>query len=163
VPARDIAPLRSLRIGSDGVVAVVILALCAAVYAATWQFDTVSAFISQGMGPETFPRLVLGVIAGLAVLLAIQSRTQREPSHEKVPAMVLYTAAALVGFMLATLVLGMLASMALIVVGLGCLWGERRPVLLAGSAALLCVAIWAVFVRGFGVPLPTGLLGRLFS
>jgi len=43
-------------------------------------------------------------------------------------------------------------------VGVGYLWGERRHWLLFLSAILLTAAIWAVFVKGFGIPLPKGLL-----
>jgi putative tricarboxylic transport membrane protein len=159
VPARI-----SLRQTSpDRLAAIAILALCAGVYAATWHFDTVSAVISQGMGPEAFPRLVIGVIAVLAVLLALRPRHRGGVDAEPIAPMVLYTTAALLGFMIAVPVLGMLPSMALLIVGLGRLWGERHLLRLAGAAAFLSVAIWAVFVRGLGVPLPGGLLRQLVS
>lgn len=163
MPAETSAPARAWRPNADRAAAIAILVLCAAVYAATWTFDTVSAVISQGMGPEAFPRLVIGVIAVLAVLLGVQSKDATGPRAEPVPPMVPYTAAVLFVFMLVIPALGMLPAMALVAVCLGRLWGERHVWRLAVAAALLCAAVWAVFVRGFGVQLASGLLGRLFS
>ena len=42
-------------------------------------------------------------------------------------------------------------------VALGYLWGERRAWLVLLVAAIVTTAIWAVFVRGFGVQMPGGL------
>ena len=39
------------------------------------------------------------------------------------------------------------------------LWGERRHWLVVLVAAATTAALWAVFVRGFGIPLPKGVFG----
>jgi hypothetical protein len=151
------------RLHADVYVGTAVLAFSALVFAATYGFDSVSAVISQGMGPEAFPRLVLTVMGVLGALLAAQARRREPSASEPVPAMVAYTALALVGFMLLTAVAGMIGSMFVLIVAMGRLWGERRLLRLCTAAALLCLAIWAVFVRGFGIPLPGGVAARLIS
>ena len=140
---------------ANRVAAAAVIAIAVALFAATFWFDKMPEGITRGFGAELFPRLVLGTIAVMAVVLAITS-----PGGEAlppIPAMVYWTAAALLVFMGLVPVVGMLPAMALFLLGLGYLWGERRYWLLVLSAALMTGVIWAVFVRGFGVQLPKGL------
>ncbi|HEX2115369.1 MAG TPA: tripartite tricarboxylate transporter TctB family protein [Alphaproteobacteria bacterium] len=153
------APLR--RPHADLIVGIAVVVFAAIIYAATFTFDQAAFEMSGGMGPETFPRLVLGVIAALGAALAWRSRRRPPEPSEPVPAIVVYTGCLLFGFMLVTALVGMLAAMFLLVVALGLLWGERRIGVLCLSGAGMCAAIWAVFVRGLGVPLPSGILGPL--
>ena len=60
-------------------------------------------------------------------------------------------------FMALVPVIGMLAAMFLFAAGLGWLWGERRFGFLISTSLFLSAAIWAVFAKGFRVPLPGGL------
>jgi hypothetical protein len=136
--------------------------LAAIVYAATYSFDDAPFEMSGGMGAETFPRLVLGVIGALGAGLAWRSRRRRPEASEPVTPMVVYTALLLGGFMLANALAGMLPAMFALVVALGMLWGERRIFFLCCLGAAMSLAIWAVFVRGLAVPLPGGMLGSLF-
>ena len=112
--------------------------------------------ITRGFGAELFPRMVLGTIVALAVLLAIMPASN--PPLPRIPPMVWYSGASLLAFMALVPVAGMLPAMFVYLVGVGYLWGERRHWLLFLSAILLTAAIWAVFVKGFGIPLPKGLL-----
>jgi putative tricarboxylic transport membrane protein len=148
---------------ADALVGIAAIVFCVLVYAATYAFDDVSPVISQGMGPEAFPRLVLAVMALLGALLVWQSRAREPDVPEPVPAMVIYTTLLFLGFMLGIALVGMLASMFLLAVAMGRLWGERRLLSLCAAAAVLCLAIWGIFVRGFSVPLPGGLAARLIS
>jgi putative tricarboxylic transport membrane protein len=161
-PAGTGASLRR-RVHTDVPIGAVIVAFCALVFAATFGFETVPDAFAMGMGPEAFPRLVLVVMALLAVFLGWQAHARPAEARERVPPMVLYTGLALVAFVLLTDLVGMLGAGFLLVVGLGRLWGERRLVPLTASAALLCAAIWLVFVRIFGITLPAGLVGALWS
>ena len=72
--------------------------------------------------------------------------------------MVWYSGAALLLFMAIVPVIGMLPAMFVFLLALGYLWGERRHLVLVSSAVLLTAAIWGIFVKGFGVQLPKGLL-----
>jgi hypothetical protein len=66
-----------------------------------------------GMGPEVFPRLLLGVLVFLAALLAFVARGKHDEAREPIPAMVSWTTA----------------------------------------------FIYLLFVKGFAIPLPRGLIG----
>jgi hypothetical protein len=137
------------------VAAAAIIAVAAALFALTFGFEKMPEGLSGGFGAEAFPRLVLGVIAALAVLLFVTG-AESEP-RARIPAMVYYTAGSLLAFMALVPLIGMLGAMFVFLLGLGYLWGERRPWLLLVVSAALMAVIWAVFVRGFAVQLPQGL------
>jgi len=136
--------------------AAVVAAIAVALFAATYWFEQMPEGITRGFGAEAFPRLVLGTILALAALLTVVSPTGE--ALPRIPAMVWYSGAALVAFMAVVPVAGMLPSMFLFLLALGYLWGERGHWLLLLNAALLTAIIWAIFVKGFGVQLPKGVL-----
>ncbi len=131
------------------------IAVAAMLFALTFGFEKLPAGLVGGFGAEAFPRLVLGVIAALAVLLFVAG-PQSEP-QTRIPAMVYYTAGALLAFMALVALLGMLGAMFVFLIGLGYLWGERRAWLLLLVSALVMAAIWGVFIKGFAVQVPQGL------
>lgn len=143
---------------SDRRVALAVLAAAAGIFALTYGFDEVPAALMQGLGAELFPRLVLAVIALLALVMAW--RGGGAPA-EAMPPAVWGTAAVLVAATLAIDLVGLLAVGFAVTVGLGRLWGERRLPLLAAAAAGLILALWLVFVRLLGVVLPRGALGEM--
>lgn len=132
-----------------------VIAIAAALFAGTFWFDQMPEGITRGFGAELFPRMVLGTIIALAVLLAITPASN--PPLPRIPPMVWYSGASLLAFMALVPVAGMLPAMLVFLVALGYLWGERRHWLLFLSAILMIAAIWAVFVKGFGVQLPQGV------
>ena len=138
------------------VAAAAVIAIAVALFAATFWFEQMPEGITRGFGAELFPRMVLGTIVALAALLAFQSGSG-EPLP-RIPAMVWYSGASLLAFMALVPVAGMLPAMFLFLLGLGYLWGERRHGLVLLSAAIMIAVIWGIFVRGFGVQLPKGLL-----
>jgi hypothetical protein len=140
---------------ANRIAAAAVIAVAAVLFALTFWFEKLPAGLAGGFGAEAFPRLVLGVIAALAVLLFISS-PGGEP-QPPIPAMVYSTGAALLACIALVPLAGMLAAMFVFLVGLGYLWGERRHWLLFLSAALTTAFLWAVFVRGFGVQLPKGM------
>jgi hypothetical protein len=73
--------------------------------------------------------------------------------------MVYWTGLAMLAFMGVLWLVGMAAAMVIGFVGIGALWGERRWALLVGSGVALSAAVYVTFVKGFGVPLPRGLIG----
>lgn len=141
---------------ANRVAAAAVVAIALALFAATFWFEKMPEGITRGFGAEAFPRLVLGTIIVLACLLAVPSPVGEAP-QPRIPRMVYFSAAALIVFMALIPATGMLPAMFLFLVGLGYLWGERRHWVLLSSASLLTAAIWAVFVKGFGVSLPRGL------
>ena len=128
------------------------IAVAAVLFALTFGFERLPAGLAGGFGAEAFPRLVLGVIAGLAVLLFVTGPAN-EP-QTRIPAMVYYTAGSLLAFMALVPVAGMLGTMFGFLLGLGYLWGERRAWLLLVVSAAVMAAIWGVFVKGFAIQLP---------
>ena len=134
--------------------AAAVAAIAIALFALTFGFEQMPEGITRGFGAEAFPRLVLGTIIVLAVLLAFPS-TASEPLP-RIPAMVYWSGAALLVFMAIVPAIGMLPAMLVFLVGLGWLWGERRAWVLAVSAIFLTASIWAVFIKGFGVQVPKG-------
>jgi Tripartite tricarboxylate transporter TctB family len=142
-------------VSANRIAAAAVIAVAAVLFALTFGFEKMPAGLSGGFGAEAFPRLVLGVIAGLALLLLIAPPAS-EP-QARIPPMVYFTAASLLVFMALVPLAGMLGAMFLLLTGLGYLWGERRAGLLLLIAALVMTAIWGVFVKGFAIQLPKGL------
>ena len=140
---------------SNRVAAAAVAAVAAVLFALTFGFEKLPAGLAGGFGAEAFPRLVLGVIAALAVLLFFYGPAS-EP-QARIPAMVYYTAGSLVAFMALVPLAGMLGAMFVFLVGLGYLWGERRAWLLLLVSAAIMAAIWGVFVKVFAVQVPQGL------
>lgn len=140
---------------SNRVAAAAVVAIAAVLFAFTFGFEQMPEGISRGFGAEAFPRLVLGATAALALLLFF-ARPGAQPAA-RIPAMVYYTAAALLVFMALVPLAGMLGAMFIFLVALGYLWGERRAWLLLLVAVALMAGVWTVFVRGFAVQLPQAL------
>jgi hypothetical protein len=141
---------------SNRAAAAAVIAIAAALFAATFWFEEMPEGITRGFGAELFPRMVLGTIIALALLLALTPAS--DAPLPRIPPMMWYSAATLLAFMALVRVAGMLPAMFVLLLGLGYLWGERRHWLLVVSAILLMAAVWGVFVKGFGVQLPKGLL-----
>ena len=140
---------------SNRVAAAAVIAIAVALFAATFWFEEMPEGITRGFGAELFPRMVLGTIVALAALLAFEPGSGE--ALPRIPPMVWYSGASLIIFMVLVRVIGMLPAMFVFLIGLGYLWGERRRWLLFFSSGLLTLAIWGVFVKGFGVQLPKGL------
>jgi hypothetical protein len=142
-------------VSPNRIAAAAVIAVAAVLVALTFGFEKLPAGLAGGFGAEAFPRLVLGVIAALAMLLFVAGPAS-EP-QTRIPAMVYYTAGSLLAFMALVAVAGMLGAMFVFLLGLGYLWGERRAWLLLVVSAAVMAAIWGVFVRGFAIQLPQGL------
>ncbi|CAA9323732.1 MAG: hypothetical protein AVDCRST_MAG90-1126 [uncultured Microvirga sp.] len=153
----------SRRLHADVWIALAILAFCAVVYWLTTTFDAMPAALVPGMGAAAFPRLLLGVMAVLALVLAWSSRGRPDGGREPVPAIVYLTVAAMLGFMAVLWLAGMVVAMVLGFIGMGLLWGERRWSWLVASAVGLAAFIYLLFTKGFGIPLPKGLFGEWLS
>ena len=135
--------MKARRLHTDVIVALAVLAFCAGVFALTFTFDTVPAALAVGMGPAAFPRLLLAVMALIALILAVTARGRAEEVREPVPPMVYWTAAAMI----------------VAIVGMGAMWGERRWALLVASGVGLSLSIYGFFTKVFGIPLPRDLIG----
>jgi putative tricarboxylic transport membrane protein len=136
------------------IAAATVLAVAAVLFALTFGFEKLPEGLAGGFGAEAFPRLVLGLIAALALMLAFApSRAGPQPP---IPRTAYLTGATLLVFMALVPLAGMLPAMFLFQLGLAYLWGERRHWLILLVAASTTCLLWAVFVRGFGIQLPGG-------
>src|SRR5687768_16818529 len=144
----------------DLVVAGVALAGCAVAFGLTYRFGaTNAAAIMSGMGAEFFPRLVIGVIAVLAICIALGIGTPESAKPPPVPGIVWITMAILAGYVALLEIGGMWITSFLLMVGLGRLWYVKSwPRLVITSAVMLGV-IWFVFVKFLKGGFPAGLLG----
>lgn len=147
-----------VAIGRNRVAALTCAAIAGILFLITFQFEEMPAVITRGFGAELFPRLVLGVIMLLCVLLALEPAGEEAQDEIRVTPMVFVTGASLAGFMVLLQFIGMLTAILVFLVGVGWLWGERRTLLLLLVGSSATASIWAVFVKGFGVPLPAGSL-----
>ncbi len=155
--------LPAWRSRTDLLVAVVILVFCVLVYGLTYRFDAVPAALMDGLGAELFPRLILGVVALMAVLIALGVGITPMAAPPPVHPMVWMTGGAMLAFMAAVEVIGLWPTAFLFTLGLGRLWGERDLVKLGLSAAALCTVLYLLFVRFLGGTFPKGLLASFWS
>lgn len=137
--------------------AAVAAAAAVLLFALTFTFEQMPEGLTQGLGAEFFPRLVLATILVLSALLALASEAGGEPLPPIAP-LVYVSAVALMAFMALVWLIGMLPAMLAFLIGLGALWGERRVYMLLASSALVTLAVWVVFVYAFRIPLPRGHL-----
>ncbi|WP_270935137.1 tripartite tricarboxylate transporter TctB family protein [Falsiroseomonas oryzae] len=149
------APSRSSN--ANRISATLVALVAAAAFGGTFLFDPVPPGL-PGLGAVEFPRLICITILGLAVLLFLQEPGQPDPDNVAPDrgALAIWACCAL--FLPAMALAGMLGASALFMVVAGWLWGERRPILLAGVAAAFTLCLWLVFVRVFRLTLPGGLI-----
>jgi hypothetical protein len=148
----------------DLVVAAVAIAACAVAFGLTFRFTaTTPAALMSGMGAEFFPRLVIGVIAVLAVCIALGIGNPPMEKPLPIPPSVWLTVGVLSAYIAAIELIGMwLASFALLV-GLGRMWGEKSYIRLGVAASGLLVVIYLVFVRVLKGNFPGGWIAGLWS
>jgi len=153
----------------DLIVAGVIFALCAALFANTFWFDSVPSSLAQNVQPTTFPRLVLFVIVAIACYLPFEYQRKRargidldeeraDGIHWIVPA---------TGVLLVLLVgtmptLGAYPALLLICGVMPVAWGERRWLALLIYVLIFPLAVLFLFSEILQVTFPSGIFGRLF-
>lgn len=148
----------------------IILGVCAALWYATAQFDEVPAVLRQGVLPTDFPRLVIAVIAVLALLLPFEhiAHARRgsdidEERSVKVKPISMVTALVLIGLVAIMIPFGMYPTMVLASAVMPLLWGERRFGRLALYVLLFPLAVLLLFEQGLRVNLPPGVFGSLLG
>ncbi|MEQ8334536.1 tripartite tricarboxylate transporter TctB family protein [Nisaea sp.] len=147
------------RFPRDMVIGFCIVVLCAIAYWITLSIAEAPAAVAQNVQPATFPRLVISVIAILAVvLMAISFRKDSRPG-KSVPAMVAMTGAMMLAFVISFEVLGFILTMVLFCFTMPVIWGERRWHAVIPFAVLFPGAIYALFALGLGVHFDAGILG----
>jgi hypothetical protein len=148
----------------DLVVAAVALAACAVAFGLTWRFSTTTpGAMMAGLGAEFFPRLIIGVIAVLAVCIALGVGNPPMARPAPIPPVVWMTIAVLAAYVAALELVGMWIASFAVMVGLGRMWGQRNLAKLAAAAVALLVVVYLVFIRFLKSAFPEGLIARLWS
>ena len=133
--------------GGDLAVGVLVLLFCAVVYAITLSFEEAPAALAQNVQPATFPRLVIIVIAVLAVTMMLLGQGRVRASRKPLPLAVWLSALILLAFVLAFQYLGPVAAMMALCLGLPFYWGERRWRLILPFAVLFPLLVHLLFVE----------------
>ncbi len=150
----------------DTVIMVIILSICGALYYVTTSFERFSDMLSQNIPPEFFPRLVMLLIAILALALPFEHLFQRRRGNDldksrrkKLRPLPYWTALVLVLLAIAMPHLGTFLTMIVVCLILPWLWGERRLKLILPFAVLFPFAVTLVFNRILGVYFEPGIFG----
>ena len=142
----------------DVLVGVVILTFCAAVYWITLGFKEAPAALAQNVQPATFPRLVIGVIVVLTLVMMALGFRKRGGRRAMPPLPVYLTGAMMIGFVVIFDTLGILAAMASFAFVGPLVWGERNILAVAAFAVAFPAMVWLVFAEGLGVYFEPGVV-----
>lgn len=151
---------------TDLAVALVIFAVCAALYYVTTTFDEVSNMLAQNIPPEFFPQLVIMIIAVLTLGVPFEHllHTRRGENidsdrSDRVKWMPVLTGTLFVVLVLGIPYLGMLLTMISVCAILPLLWGERRLKLIIPFALLFPLAVAYLFNKILLVYFEPGIFG----
>lgn len=162
-------PAPSLIHKTDLLLAGIILAICAFLWYQTTNFQEVPPLLEQGVGPGFFPRLVLGTIVALTLLLpfehiahARKGKSLDEDRTRRIKPITYITALLLLGVLIIMPYLGTFATMILVCAAFPLLWGERRYWLVGIYAVTFPVLVGVLFVIGLKVNFLPGVVGYIF-
>ena len=140
----------------------IILVLCAVLFHVTTTFDSDPLGAAQGMPATHMPRLVLGVIAFLTIVMMAQGLRSGQRGEGDTPPWKMWATAAMLALTAVLFpIIGVPLAFLLVCMALPVLWGARDFRLVAAFAVAAPVAIYAVFQMLLGLRLPLGPLASL--
>ena len=148
-----------MRLSRDVVAGGLILLLCLFLWQVTTNFDSDPLGMAQGMPATHMPRLVLAIIAGLTVLMVIQSLLKGGEAIGGLPPWQMPATAGVLG--LAAILfpaLGVPLVFFCVCVTLPIMWGKRNFGAVLIFAVSVPIAIYFVFKLLLGLRLPMGPL-----
>jgi len=153
---------------TDLVVCLLILTVSLALFYTTTQFETVADVLSENIGPELFPQILLVVIIVLTLALPAEhlflerGAAQLDGSRsDKIRPLTWATMGLLTVIVGAMPFLGTVLTMVSICLVLPWLWGERRVRTVVPFALAFSAAVTLVFSVILKVHFEPGLLGLL--
>lgn len=156
--------------GPDLRIAIIILVVCGALFYVTTGFDSVPVLLSQNIPATWFPRLLLGVIAVLALILPLEhlfmasGKAHLDAERKaRIEPMSMFTALLLMAVVASMAYLGTFLAMVFVSVFLPLLWGERRWLRIAVYAAAFPTAVTLLFTQVLRVYFHLGILERFFD
>jgi hypothetical protein len=154
---------------ADLSVSVVLFVICAVLWWDTTRWPVVPVSLAQNAPPTTFPRLLLGSVVLMALLLPFERVWKARSGvdigiggEEPVKPVVFITAAILFLAVYLMPMLGVAPVMLASSLLLPWLWGERRWVYILVFAFGLTAAVTILFAYGLRVNLGFGLTGDIF-
>lgn len=147
-------------------VSLVLLAVCGVLYYVTSTFDEVSPMFAQDVPPERFPRMLLWIIGGLALVLPFEQalRGNRgavldKARSERIHPVAYVTAGFLVAAVAVIQWIGTFLVLVTVCLGLPLLWNERRWKIIVPFVLLFPAAVLMLFGHVLGVYFEPGVLG----
>ena len=136
----------------DVVISGILIVGAGFLYFLTTHFEEASALLGENVGPADFPRLVLYIIAVLALIMPFESRFQparwqkiRDGRKQPVKMLTWMTIAYLLASIIAAPIVGTILTMLQVSLFLPLLWGERRLWLIVPFALIFTLAVTWVF------------------
>jgi len=162
--AKRAAPEAPARPGlkSDYKVAAAVIVFAIVVYALTTTFDKVPKALTQGVPPQSYPRLLVWVLIALSVALVLEARGRTSAVMKRTPMIVYKTAAALIIATVSIQWLGIFGAMLITCIAVPVMWGERRHVITVLFAVLLPLAVYGLFHGILEVEFPLGIFESMF-
>lgn len=154
---------------ADFAVTATLLAICAVLYWDTTRWPSVPAALAQNAPPTLFPRLLIGAVFIMALILPFERVWKRRSGveldiggHDWPKPVVFVTALIIILAVYFMPTLGALPVMIAATALLPLLWGERRYWAIAIFAVALPIAVTSLFAFALKVNLGFGLTGDLF-
>lgn len=151
---------------TDLVLTLLIFAACGTLYYVTTSFDEVSQLLSQNIGPEWFPRLLIWTIVILSLVLPFEHLSQRQKADsidkdrsDRIKPISFVTAALLASIVATIPLFGTLIATILGCALLPLLWGERRWKVLIPYVVLFPATVAFLFTQVLKVYFEPGLWG----
>ena len=142
---------------------ILLLIMVVTLYWVTTTFSTVPAFFAQGMQATAMPRLILGVMAVLTLVMLYQGYGHAEEDKPAISWRMWATAGLLLAAFLLFEILGLTLTMALTCLLIPLLWGERRLGRIIIYAVCTPVVIYLLFTYALQLRLPQGILSPWLS
>jgi putative tricarboxylic transport membrane protein len=147
----------------DTLAGIVLISFCGLIYWLTTGFTEVPAMLSQNVPPTFFPRIVIGVIAGLSLSLVFSGLRKVASAAEKIEPAVPVTASIIILAGVLVTFLGTFVTLTLVTVALPLAWGERRLWAIGFLAVGLPVSIYVVFSIALGIRFPPAQILSWFN
>jgi hypothetical protein len=151
---------------TDAVVALLVLGAAGLAYQATTAFEEAPAMLSQNITPAAFPRMLIALIAMLALALPFEHRFRgpgfaklREARAAPIRRTTWLTIAFVVLVATAAPYLGTVLTIAVVCIALPPLWGERRGRLVLAFAGTFTAAVTVLFGYVLKVYFEPGVFG----
>lgn len=150
------------RLRSDHKVALGVVAFSSVVLWLTVFFDEVPAALTQGVPPESYPKLLAWTLIVFAAILAFQALGWTDKKKKPVKPIVFQTTLLLVVATVSINWLGIFGAMIIGCVAIPILWGERRYWMIGLYAVAFPAAVYGLFHGILEVQFPLGIFKNMF-